>query len=125
MGCPIGNLALEVSDGNPDARRLIHENFENWARRVEGWLTAAGDTLPRDVNRSQLARFILTVMEGGLMQARAANGLKPYDDSVAVLRSHINLLLKQAEQQRPARSKAKRANGRKATSRKTHGGKDA
>src|SRR5262245_37668157 len=42
MGCPIGNLALEVSDGNPEARELIHRNFENWASRVESWLNAAG-----------------------------------------------------------------------------------
>ena len=92
MGCPIGNLALEVSDGNPEARRLIDRNFENWARRVEGWLLAAGGRLPPEVDRGQLARFILTVMEGGLMQARAANNLKPFDDSVAVLKDHLNLL---------------------------------
>ena len=71
MGCPMGNLALEVSDGHPEARRLIHANFENWARRVEGWLIEAGDRLPAGLNRSRLAHFILTVMEGGLMQARA------------------------------------------------------
>jgi len=94
MGCPIGNLALEVSDGNVAARRLIHRNFENWADRVEGWLVDLGDRLPRGVNRARLARFILTVMEGGLMQARAANDLKPFDDSVAVLREHLNLLLR-------------------------------
>src|SRR5262249_412261 len=82
LRCPIGNLALEVSDGNAQARRLIHRNFENWTGRVEGWLVAAGDRLPRDLDRAQLARFILTVMEGGLMQARAANDLKPFDDSV-------------------------------------------
>ncbi len=94
MGCPIGNLALEVSDGNPDARNLIHRNFENWARRVEGWLVEAGDRLPPDLDRARLARFILTVMEGGLMQSRAANHLGPFDDSVAVLREHLNLLLR-------------------------------
>lgn len=92
MGCPIGNLALEVSDGNPEARRLIHRNFENWASRVEGWLGEAGDRLPPELNRARLARFILTVMEGGLMQARAANDLRPFDESVAVLRDYLNLL---------------------------------
>lgn len=102
MGCPIGNLALEVSDGNPEARRLIHENFENWAHRVEGWLLEAGDRLPADLDRARLARFILTVMEGGLMQARAANNLKPFDESVAVLRDHLHLLL------RPSKSRTKR-----------------
>ena len=89
MGCPIGNLALEVSDSNPDARELIHRNFENWADRVQTWLDAAGDRLPRDVDRRKLARFVLTVMEGGLMQARAAGNMSPFDDSIAVLRDHF------------------------------------
>lgn len=98
MGCPIGNLALEVSDGCPEARRLIHRNFESWVKRVEAWLMEAGDELPPHLDRARLALFILTVMEGGLMQARAANDLKPFDESVAVLREHINLLLLQAAQ---------------------------
>jgi TetR/AcrR family transcriptional repressor of nem operon len=92
LGCPIGNLALEVSDGNADARRLVHSNFENWVDRVEQWLNAAGDRLPADVDRRQLARFVLTVMEGGLMQSRAAGHLQPFDDSVAVLRDYFRRL---------------------------------
>jgi TetR/AcrR family transcriptional regulator, transcriptional repressor for nem operon len=92
LGCPIGNLALEVSDGNADARRLVHTNFENWASRVEGWLTGAGDRLPADVDRRQLARFVLTVMEGGLMQSRAAGHLGPFDESVGVLRDYFRRL---------------------------------
>jgi len=94
MGCPIGNLALEVSDGNPAARALIHRNFENWASRVEGWLKDAGDRLPPVVDRRKLARFVLTVLEGGLMQSRAAGNLQPFDDSVAVLHEHFELLEK-------------------------------
>jgi TetR/AcrR family transcriptional regulator, transcriptional repressor for nem operon len=96
MGCPIGNLALEVSDGNAQARELIHQNFENWAGRVEGWLNDAGDTLPGDLDRAQLARFVLTVMEGGLMQARAAGHMGPFDDCVAVLRDYFARLTHQA-----------------------------
>jgi TetR/AcrR family transcriptional repressor of nem operon len=96
MGCPIGNLALEVSDGNSQARELIHRNFENWAGRVEGWLNDAGDALPGGLDRAKLARFVLTVMEGGLMQARAAGHMGPFDDSVAVLRDHFARLKHQA-----------------------------
>jgi TetR/AcrR family transcriptional repressor of nem operon len=103
MGCPIGNLALEVSDGNPDARRLIHRNFENWAKRVEDWLVEARDRLPSNLDRSRLARFILTVMEGGLMQARAADDLGVFDESVAVLREHLELLQQQVQEQKVAR----------------------
>lgn len=110
MGCPIGNLALEVSDDNPQARDLIHRNFENWAGVVHGWLEAAGDRLPEDIDRRQLARFVLTVMEGGLMQARAAGSLAPFDDSVAQLKTYFDLLAQRGRTNQPpaARTKEKR-----------------
>ena len=91
MGCPIGNMALEVSDGHAKARALIHRNFENWASRIESWF-ANDARLPPDVDRRRIARFILTVMEGGLMQARAAGSLAPFDESVAVLRDYFERL---------------------------------
>jgi len=120
MGCPIGNLALEVTDGNSQARHLIHQNFENWTQRVEAWLRAAGDRLPPELDRSRLAHFILTIVEGGLMQARAANDLKPFDDSVAVLRDHLNLLEARGAKARRAPSKRERTS-RKADVKKSRG----
>ena len=30
MGCPVGNLALELSDTDPEIRELIGKNMENW-----------------------------------------------------------------------------------------------
>jgi TetR/AcrR family transcriptional repressor of nem operon len=97
MGCPMGNLALEVSDGNPEARALIHQNFENWAARVESWL-AADERLPKNLDRARFARFVLTVMEGGLMQSRAAGHLGPFDEAVAVLQEHIEVLVQRKKQ---------------------------
>ena len=108
MGCPIGNLALEVSDGNPQARELIHRNFENWAGRVEGWLRSAGDELPPGTDLPKLARFVLTVMEGGLMQARAAGHIGPFDDSVSVLREHFDALRREAAAGKPSRARVGR-----------------
>lgn len=96
MGCPIGNLALEVSDDHPAARALIDRNFAAWSARVHGWLEEAGDRLPRRLDRARLARFILTVMEGGLMQARAAGSLAPFDEAVAQLRELVAALEAQA-----------------------------
>ena len=96
MGCPIGNLALEVSDDHRGARVLIAANFENWVKEVATWLEAAGDRLPQDVDRARLARFVLTVMEGGLMQARAEGNLAPFDASVAELRTYFSLLEERA-----------------------------
>jgi len=118
MGCPIGNLALEVSDGNPQARKLIHRNFENWADRVETWLRSAQGELPEHTDLRRLARFVLTVMEGGLMQARAAGQLGPYDESVAVLREHFDALRAQAAASKPVRARTGRQKQITATKRK-------
>ena len=96
MGCPIGNLALEVADSHPEVRRLIDLNFNNWVNVVESWLVAAGDRLPPGLDRRQLAQLVLTIMEGGIMQSRAAGTLTPYDAAVAQLRVHMNLLLEKA-----------------------------
>lgn len=95
MGCPIGNLALELGDDHPDIRKLIHQNFTNWATAIEGWLDSAKDRLPLDFDRRDFSRFVLTVMEGGIMQARAAQSLEPYDASVRQLRAYVNSLLEQ------------------------------
>ena len=100
MGCPIGNLALEVGDDSPQARERIDLNFRNWAARVESWLRHAGDRLPTRCDRARLSRFILTVMEGGIMQCRAASSLTPFDEGVAELRAHFDLLLAQAAAER-------------------------
>jgi len=93
MGCPIGNLALELGDDHPDIRALIHLNFNNWATVIERWLHDARDRLPGDLNIPEFARFVLTVMEGGIMQARAAQSLEPFDASVNQLRNYVNSLL--------------------------------
>ncbi|HBS29813.1 MAG TPA: TetR/AcrR family transcriptional regulator [Phycisphaerales bacterium] len=96
LGCPIGNLALEVSDTYPEVRPLIDENFRGWTTGIRRWLTEAGDRLPASCDRDSLAVFILTVMEGGLMQARASGSLEPFDRSVAVLRAHVDHLVQEA-----------------------------
>lgn len=96
MGCPIGNLALEVADDLPEARKLIHQNFANWTAVVKGWLDSAGDRLPPTCDREQLSKMVLTIMEGAIMQARAAGNLQPFDDSVAQFRAYMQSLEREA-----------------------------
>ncbi len=91
-GCPVGNLALEIGDEKPGARALIESYFEAWTDRVTGWLESAGDRLPPGLDRAALARLVLSVMEGGVMQARSAASVDPFDATVSQLRSLFNLL---------------------------------
>jgi AcrR family transcriptional regulator len=91
-GCPIGNLALEIHEPDPKVRELLAANFSNWSQAIEGCLEAAGDRLAPDIDRRALAEFVLTVMEGAVMQSRTYRDLGHFDRNIAVLRSHFDLL---------------------------------
>ncbi|MFO0972881.1 MAG: TetR/AcrR family transcriptional regulator [Phycisphaerae bacterium] len=92
-GCPIGNLALELGDTLPGIRAKVVANFEQWIDRIRGFLDAATDRLPPHIDRRALAQFVLTVMEGGIMQARAQRSLEPFDAGIALLRDYFDRLL--------------------------------
>jgi TetR/AcrR family transcriptional repressor of nem operon len=92
-GCPIGNLALELAHTHPNVRRLIERNFQGWRDAVQKCLDEAGDRFPPEVNRAELALFVLTVMEGGVMQARTYRKLEPFDSAVTQLRDYLDRLL--------------------------------
>ena len=94
-GCPIGNLALEISEPDPKVRKLIAANFDNWVSAVEGCLQVAGDRLPPDTDTRALAEFVLTIMEGGIMQAHTHRDIGLFDRNVDVLRNHLELLMRQ------------------------------
>jgi len=95
-GCPVGRLAVEISPGMVDAHGKIAANFEGWSRAVRECLVAAGDRLPSGTDLTALSRFVLTVMEGGVMQARSYRSIEPFDQSVAQLREYIDRLMKEA-----------------------------
>jgi AcrR family transcriptional regulator len=92
-GCPIGNLALEIGHSHARARALIAENFFNWREAVRGCLDQAASRLPAGLDHAQLASFVLTVMEGAVMQARSERTLKPFDDAVTQLRDYFERLM--------------------------------
>lgn len=92
FGCPIGNLALEISEPDPKVRELLAANFANWTKAIERCLEEAGDRLPPDTDRHALAEFILTVMEGAVMQARTYRDIGHFDRNIAVLRAHLDML---------------------------------
>jgi TetR/AcrR family transcriptional regulator, transcriptional repressor for nem operon len=93
-GCPIGNLALELADSHTAARQLLVANFTGWRKAIEQCLTEAADRLPENVDREQLALFVLTTMEGAVMLARAYENIDPYDAAVTQLRDHFDRLLR-------------------------------
>jgi TetR/AcrR family transcriptional regulator, transcriptional repressor for nem operon len=91
-GCPIGSLALELHEPDPPVRELLAANFDGWTEAVKTCLDAAKARLRKDTDTHALSQFILTVMEGGVMQARTHRNLDAFDASVAGLRDYLNLL---------------------------------
>ena len=69
-GCPIGSLALEIHEPDPSVRKAMADNFSAWVDAIERCLIEAGDRLAERADRRALAEFVLTTMEGGVMQAR-------------------------------------------------------
>jgi TetR/AcrR family transcriptional regulator, transcriptional repressor for nem operon len=98
FGCPIGNLALEIHEPDPKVRELLAANFSNWTSAIERCLTDAAEQLPTDVDRRALAEFILTIMEGAIMQARSFRDIGLFDRNVDVLRTHLEMLRARADQ---------------------------
>jgi len=92
-GCPIGSLALEIHEPDPPVRELLAANFDGWVVAIKGCLDAAVDRLPAGTDTNALAQFVLTVMEGGVMQSRTHRTLQAFDASVAGLRDYLDRLL--------------------------------
>jgi TetR/AcrR family transcriptional regulator, transcriptional repressor for nem operon len=95
-GCPIGRLALEIPEEQFRVHKRLADNFDGWTAAVEKCLEDAKDRLPENTNLKTLSKFVLTVMEGGVMQARAHREIGPFDASVEHLREYFRLLVSRA-----------------------------
>ena len=100
-GCPIGSLALEIHEPDPPVRLALARNFDAWVAAIERCLAEAGERLPRGTDRRALAEFVLTTMEGAVMQARTHRSVAHFDRSVAQLRSYFALLTSASPANRP------------------------
>lgn len=110
-GCPIGNLAIELSETHPKIRPLLAANFDNWVRAVARCFREAADRLPPEADADQLARFVLVTMEGAVMLARTYRDFAAYDDAVATLRDYVERLIRSGTSEFPPRTRgASRAN---------------
>jgi hypothetical protein len=85
------------------------DNFNAWVDAVERCLTAAGGRLPKRLDRRALAEFVLTTMEGGVMQTRTHRDVGYFDRAVAQLRTYFDCLAREAAPARARRARKKEA----------------
>jgi len=96
-GCPIGRLALEIPEEQFRVHKRLADNFDGWTAAIEKCLGDARVRFPEGTNFATLSKFVLTVMEGGVMQSRAHRDVAPFDASVEHLREYFRLMMARSE----------------------------
>jgi TetR/AcrR family transcriptional regulator, transcriptional repressor for nem operon len=103
LGCPLNNLAQEMSSIDERFRRAIDATFDAWrdgfARALERG--QAEGTVRRDVDAPQAATFVVAAIEGSTGLAKSAR-------SAAMQRSNFTLLSEFLEGLRPSVSERRR-----------------
>lgn len=84
LGCPIANLAAEVSDTYPAARDKAAGLLDSLRRGVRDALTAGRAGLPA-AKADELSVTAVALLHGALLQSRAARSMQPMDTCLATL----------------------------------------
>ncbi len=80
-------------------REKLAANFAGWRRWVVEWLREHGVA---DRVAEETAQLVLAVMEGGVMQARIARSIEPFDASVRSVKRYLEQLLHDISSPTPA-----------------------
>jgi len=96
LGCPLNNLAQEMSPLDQRFRRAVKATFDIWTDAVAKELERgqAEGTVRRDVDASKIAAFVVASIEGSFGLAKGAQ-------SAAMLRSNLEVLSSFLESLRP------------------------
>ncbi len=96
-GCPIGSIAAEVADVDPQAREDLVAGFERWEAPIRDGLArmrARGDLRP-DADTDALALALLAALQGGLLLTQTRRETAP-------LRAGLDTVLAQIRTYAPA-----------------------
>ena len=98
LGCPLNNLAQEMSPLDERFRRRVAATFDTWTNGFAEVLVRGQEegTVRKDVNPKKLAHFLVAAIEGSFGLAKAAR-------SPALLRSNLEVLSTLLESLRPGR----------------------
>ena len=90
-GCPIGSIAAELADDDPQARADLAAGFERWEAPIRDGLArmrARGDLRP-DTDTDTLALALLTALQGGLLLTQTRRNTTPLRAGLDTVLAHI------------------------------------
>jgi len=79
LGCPIGNLSLELADINEALRKRLQVAIEEIIKQIETCLEEAKENrqLPPGLNTTDTARLIFHGLEGAILHMKVAKSIEP------------------------------------------------
>jgi AcrR family transcriptional regulator len=94
LGCPLNNLAQEMSPLDERFRRRVMGTFDTWTDAFAGALKRgqAEDTVRRDLDAKKVAGFIVASIEGSFGLAKGARSAKLLRSNLEVLGTFLESL---------------------------------
>jgi len=94
-GCPIGTLAGELAEADPEARADIAQGFARWEEAIAQGTRAMHDRgeLPAEVDPDRLALALLAAHQGGLILTQVRRDPAPLEASLDAMIDHVAELL--------------------------------
>ena len=91
LGCPLNNLALEMSPVDEGFRTHLQKLFNRWRSRLAYALVRGQEagTVRPDRDANQVASFIIASVEGSLDLAKAAQSLDVLGDNMDTLAIYL------------------------------------
>jgi TetR/AcrR family transcriptional regulator, transcriptional repressor for nem operon len=90
-GCPIGTLAGELAEADPDARADIAAGFARWEEQIALGIAAMHDRgeLPADTDPDRLALALLAAHQGGLILTQVRRDPAPIEAALDAMIDHV------------------------------------
>lgn len=92
-GCPMGNLASELSDVHEGFRKRLAEVFVAWRVTIAQALRRgqAGGRLSDDCNPEGAAQFLVAAIEGAILMSKVTKDIVVMERCVDELKQHLTL----------------------------------
>lgn len=91
LGCPIGNLSLELADANEGLRKRLQAAVEGFIAEIESCLAEAKSCrqLPPGLHTADSAHFIFHGLEGAILHMKVSKSIDP----LRAFRRYLNIYL--------------------------------
>ena len=88
-GCLIGNLSTALSDTRPEFRKRLGECFDEMAAEFQSPLSQAAADRGLDVDAREMARYIVSVIEGAIMLSRTQRDIGLIEQQIQRLKEDV------------------------------------